>query len=296
MDRLLSWVAIFCLLLAGVAEGDSSGRKAGFLLLREGMGARAEAMGGAYTAEVGDQTAAYWNPAGVAALQGKDFLLAHQRSFQGIQQSYAGWAYGNQKRGLALSLGLYSVGGLEARTGPTAQPLGTFGIYDVNAGFSYAQRFGSRLYAGFSVRALHEAIEAERASGVGVDLGVLYQTGIEGVTVGVAYLNLGRMEKLATSRVPLPRTFRAGLAASRGKVTGTLDLRLPEEGASGVHTGLEYRVHPALFLRGRYRSGNDVRDWSFGVGLQRRNWRVEYAFVPGALGLEGSHRVAVGIR
>ena len=33
-----------------------------------------------------------------------------------------------------------------------------------------------------------------------------------------------------------------------------------------------------------------------GVGLQRRNWRVEYAFVPGALGLEGSHRVAVGIR
>ena len=55
------------------------------MLLREGVGARAAAMGEAQTAVVGEQTAAFWNPAGVAAMQGKHFILAHHRSFPGDQ-------------------------------------------------------------------------------------------------------------------------------------------------------------------------------------------------------------------
>ena len=56
------------------AEASASARKVGFVLLREGVGARAAAMGEAQTAVVGEQTAAFWNPAGVAAMQGKHFV------------------------------------------------------------------------------------------------------------------------------------------------------------------------------------------------------------------------------
>jgi hypothetical protein len=292
------YILLFFSIIAfwSTVEGASSGREVGFLLLREGIGARAEAMGGAYTAVTGDQTSTFWNPAGVAALKGKDFLLSHHRSFQGINQSYAGWAFGNERRGVGLSLGLYSVGGIEARTGPSSKPLGTFGIYDVNAGLTYGQRIGQSFFAGFSVRALHEAIGPERASGLGLDFGGMYRTGIEGLMVGATYRNMGRMEALDAVRTPLPGTFRAGAAYVRGKVTGSLDLRFPRKGASGVHTGLEYRLREEAFLRAGFRSGIDTRKWSFGLGLNRRNWRVDYAFVLGALGLGGSHRVAVGIR
>ena len=190
-------------------EASASARKAGFLLLREGVGARAAAMGEAQTAVVGEQTAAFWNPAGVAAMQGKHFILAHHRSFQGIKQGYGGWAYGNDRRGLALSLGVYGVGGLEARREPTAIPAGTFSVYDLNAGLSYAQKIGRRVYVGFSVRALHENIGPESAWGMSADGGVLYRLS-EGLMLGAAYRNLGQMEQLDRERTPLPRVFRLG--------------------------------------------------------------------------------------
>ena len=297
--RRFNWMGIWCAVLVlgmGVSEGAVSARKAGFVLLREGVGARAAAMGEAYTAVTGDQTAAFWNPAGVAALKGKDFLLTHHRSFQGIQQAYGGWAYGNEKRGLALSLGVHSVGGLETRTGPSLEPLGTFSVYELSTGLSYGQRFGTRLYGGFSIRALHENIGPESAWGTAVDMGVLYRTGIDGMTVGAAYRNLGRMERLDRERVPLPRTFRLGAALVRGSFTGSMDYRLPKQGKQGVHLGVEYTIKQRLFLRGGYRSGHETRDISFGLGLVRRNWRIAYAYVPTDMDLGGSHRVAVGIR
>jgi hypothetical protein len=124
----------------------------------------------------------------------------------------------------------------------------------------------------------------------------MYRTGFEGLMLGAAYRNLGRMEILDAVRTPLPGTFRAGAAYEHGKLTGSADLRLPRKGATGIHTGLEYRIKPSASLRAGYRSGIDARKWSFGLGLNRRNWRVDYAFVLGAIGLGGSHRVAVGIR
>ena len=283
-------------LCAGQVVAATEVRQTGFVLLREGIGARAAAMGEAYTAVVGDQTAAYWNPAGVAALKGKDFVLMHQKSIQGINQAYGGWAFGNQKRGLALSLGVFSVGGFEKRIEPTVEPLGTFGVYDLNAGFSYAQRIGQKMYFGFNVRALHQNIEAESAWGVGVDLGVLYQTGIPGLMVGATYRNLGRMERLDVERTTLPRTMRLGASYVKNAVTVSGDFRMPEKGDLGANLGLEYVVKERLFLRGGFLTGHDTRSWSLGVGVMRKNWRVDYAFVPVSDGLGSGHRVALGIR
>ncbi len=282
------------LLMACITTAQA--RETGLVLLREGVGPRAAAMGEAYTAVVGDQTAAFWNPAGIALLRKKDFLLAHHQSFQGIGQTYGGWAYGNGRRGLALSLGVHSAGGLETRTGPSTDPLGTFSVYELNGGFSYAQRITDQVTFGWSVRALQETVGPESAWGIGVDLGAMYTSSFPGLTLGAAYRNLGRMEPLDQVRTPLPRTFRAGAAYVRGPVTGSADYRLPKGGSPGIHLGAEYAIRQVLFLRGGYRSGHDTKDVSFGLGLRRRNWRIEYAFVPSALDLGGSHRVAVGIR
>ena len=286
------FIAICCLFSA---EASTSAHKAGFVLLREGVGARAAAMGEAQTAVVGEQTAAFWNPAGVAAMQGKHFILAHHRSFQGIKQGYGGWAYGNDRRGLALSLGVYGAGGLEARREPTATPAGTFSIYDLNAGLSYAQKIGQRIYVGFSVRALHENIGPESAWGMSADGGVLYRLS-ESLVLGASYRNLGRMAQLDQARTPLPRVFRMGTAWFWRTWIATADFRLPAAGNKGANFGLEYGIMGRLFLRGGIQTGHDTRMLSFGMGITRRNWRVDYAFVPASQGLGDSHRIAVGIR
>ncbi len=277
------------------AEASASAHKAGFVLLREGVGARAAAMGEAQTAVVGEQTAAFWNPAGVAAMQGKHFLLAHHRSFQGIKQGYGGWAYGNDRRGLALSLGVYGAGGLEARREPTATPAGTFSVYDLSVGLSYAQKIGQRIYMGFSIRALHENIGPESAWGMSGDGGVLYRLS-ENLMLGASYRNLGRMARLDQERIPLPRVFRMGAAGFWRTWIATADFRLPAVGNKGTNFGLEYGVMGKLFLRGGIQTGHDTRMLSFGLGITRRNLRVDYAFVPASQGLGDSHRIAVGIR
>ena len=76
------FIATCCLFSA---EASASAHKAGFVLLREGVGARAAAMGEAQTAVVGEQTAAFWNPAGVAAMQGKHFILGASPIVSGNQ-------------------------------------------------------------------------------------------------------------------------------------------------------------------------------------------------------------------
>ena len=106
---------------------------------------------------------------------------------------------------MALSLGIYSVSGIEARTGPSAQPQGTFGIYEINTGLTYARRIKEGLYAGTTLRALHESIGPERASGVSVDLGLLYRFENKGLTAGASYRNLGRMEAMDAQRVTSSR-------------------------------------------------------------------------------------------
>nr|HPI73656.1 hypothetical protein [bacterium] len=56
--------------VSGVGTGAAA-------FLEIGVGARAMAMGGAYTSIANDATALYWNPAGIAWMNGVQCELAH---------------------------------------------------------------------------------------------------------------------------------------------------------------------------------------------------------------------------
>jgi hypothetical protein len=68
-------VLTLVLLFAPGAEAYVHKYAAAFL--DTGVGARALAMGGAFVAVADDATAAYWNPAGLAQLEGREFTLMH---------------------------------------------------------------------------------------------------------------------------------------------------------------------------------------------------------------------------
>ncbi len=55
-----------------------------------GIGARANAMGGAFTAVANDASAMYWNPAGIAPLQKYEALFTYTKLFADINLNYFG--------------------------------------------------------------------------------------------------------------------------------------------------------------------------------------------------------------
>jgi hypothetical protein len=86
----------------------SAKRNPGLTFLKIGVGARATAMGSAQAAVAADATSLYWNPAGLALVDGWDFHVSHNEWFQDIRQEYVGVArrWGNHGFGAAFS-GLY---------------------------------------------------------------------------------------------------------------------------------------------------------------------------------------------
>ena len=74
---LLALVLVLCAGQAGATEIFEKVGTIGGQFLKIGIGARATAMGDAYTAIADDATAVYWNPAGIARVQGNVVSFSH---------------------------------------------------------------------------------------------------------------------------------------------------------------------------------------------------------------------------
>ncbi|OGG52167.1 MAG: hypothetical protein A3F84_19370 [Candidatus Handelsmanbacteria bacterium RIFCSPLOWO2_12_FULL_64_10] len=257
-------------------------------------------MGGAGVALTGDQVAAGENPGALATLKGRDFLLTHHELFAGIRQEYAGAAFGNGRRGVGFGFAVRTAGGLERRAGPSAQPLGTFSVYDADFSLRYAQQVAG-VSAGVGVRVVHETVEADGASGVVVDLGGVVRTLASRLTVGAALRNLGRMGALNRSPIRLPLSLRAGAVYRSEFVSGrdhlliASEMDFPRDGDAVFRGGGEYVWRGLLAARVGYEAGRDAQGASFGFGVRRRGWRFDYALTPYRYGLGNAHRVSIGL-
>ena len=147
-------LAVMLILVAGLAQaqGASAGDAAHFL--RNGVGARALGMGGAFVAVANDSTASIWNPAGLSLQPGLKIGASYENQFGGLVTSqFLGGAYVEDTWGAGVSWfnsDLYSVYFLSAATNIEGLSLGASGkLYS----FSYS---------------------SQTANGLGADVGALF--------------------------------------------------------------------------------------------------------------------------
>lgn len=297
MKRIVA-ALVFVLVGAGwcwSAEIHDSAGATGMAFLKMGIGGRASAMGGAYSSVSGDATAGYWNPAGLIGIEGKDVALMHTVWLQGIRGEYAGLAVGNGRRTVGVSMTLQTAGDLERREGPTLEPLGTFGVYDVALTCSYAQRLKPWMDFGVNLKALYEKIHIESASGWAMDIGLLLDIPVEGLQCSFVLRHLGATNKMKAEPIHLPTEIRAGGSYRlRDRLLASIDVSLPNDYWTRVHLGLEYRIGRLLALRTGYQAGSEERKYSAGFGITRGTWRMDYAFMPFYFDLGNTHRVSLG--
>lgn len=290
---------VSCLVLptSSLAEDGT----AGLAFLKLGVGARAIAMGDAYTAVGGDAMSMYWNPAGTVSVDGIDVGLMHAEWFQDIRYEFVGAAKSDGSQGFGLSVvGLY-MDDLERREGPTSEPIGHFGVFDFAFTGNYSRRLTESFDVGCSVKYLHQKIDTEVADGVAADLGAIYRFPmVTGLSAGVSVQNLGPQMSFIEEKFDLPVLFRVGAAygtpvpALNGDLLLSSDAVVPGDGDTKAHFGIEFEYAKMFALRAGYRTGWDNQDISVGFGAKVRGVRIDYAYVPFYSDLGDTHRVSLG--
>lgn len=257
--------------------------------LKIGVGARAEAMGGAFTAQVNDVSALYWNPAGLVAI-GRPQVMFHRTDWiADIHHVFVGigWPVSPRFGALGLSVISLTMDDLEETT--EAEPDGTgrkFQAGDFQFGMAYARQISDRFGVGIHAKFIQETISFSRARAVAIDVGTRYVTNFMGLKIGMAITNFGSemtmkgtdlIRKLKDERLdvgsvpsvntlleakswPLPTAVRIGISwqpLGPGGAIGTDALSLtvnadyfdPRDFKPYYNVGVEATFYQMLFLR-----------------------------------------------
>ena len=296
-------LGLLCILgaYAGTAHAQA---EAGAQSLLIAPGARSDGMGRAFVAVANDANAVWWNPGGLAFTTGHDISTMYTKlvpdladdvfySYTSYAQHVEGWG------GLGFSLGYLSYGQSQG-TDPDGNPTGTFTSYEVAPTIAYGTELMKNMGFGVSLKLVRvdlapASVTTDQKKGSGTtfaaDLGALYKLPKWKSSVGLAIQNLGpNISYIDVDQSdPLGRNVKAGIAvtpfeteAYRVMLVADVNKSLLPHGAWIENGGAEFEFNRLLALRAGYvyDPRGTVKDMTYGLGLNFRGIRVDYASVP----------------
>ena len=282
------------------AQASSNEGTSGLSFLKFGTGAKALGMGEAFTAQSGDVTSAWWNPAGLSGIEGIQVSFTHNQWFQDITVEHFASALNFGKNTLGLNLSMVKVPDIQVREGPTEKPMAWFDAHDMAFSFSFARNIIEGFALGLSAKWLYEKIDIYSASGLGFDLGGIYSP-IEKLKFGLSVLNLGPKMKFEKEEFSLPAQYKVGVNYFVEKknlnsdFTFALDLVKPRDDEVKIHLGVEYGLYQTLKIRLGYQTGYDEKDFSFGLGTKFKKYSIDYGYLPYKSDLGSVHSISLNI-
>jgi hypothetical protein len=287
------------LALPGYAKGPGT---TAVEFLKEGVGARETAMGGAGSALTRDASALFGNPAALALLKVRSVTLLHSGDSQSTVYDHGAYAQGvGRWWGVGAGVQRLSAGSLD-RVDETGSQTGSFTPADTAFVLGVARRAGP-LSVGLSVKGVQSKI-LDTASTVAGSVGVIWP-GLGGgkLSLALAIEDVGEEFSYALESAKLPTAYRAGVGVSLSKAwVAGLDAVVPQGGDTArVAVGTEYGVVKndrfSLAARAGYNTrsageADGLTGASLGLGVGVKGVVVDYAFLPlGDLGV--NNRVSV---
>jgi len=295
------------LLLIAIAGGtcfasfssDDAGTS-GAQFLKLGSGARAAAMGGAFTAVPGDPNAACWNPAGLNSAQSRSLSLMQASWFQDISYQWAAYVQPLKTVTLGAAVQYLSYGSIKQLDASGTEG-SSFSPADMAVTVSAAKKlFGVDM--GLNLKYISSKI-LNTATAYAADLGAQYKF-CPKLTGGLVVQNIGTKIKFDTEDDPLPLNVKIGaFYRIRDNWSAALDLNAPIDNAVYAAVGTEYtrEVGKSFILAGRAGYSSNPRDlgglsgMSLGFGAAYRGYDLDYAYVPfGDLGI--TNRVSLSFK
>ena len=218
-------------------------RGANFLEI--GVGARAQALGGAFTSLASGASAMYWNPAGIASMDGVIAAFTSTRLFDDldIDHSFAAVGIPFAGGGIGLSYIRLSSGDIprtneDFPAGDDPQFGSTFEWAGTAIGLHYGRRLTDRLQVGFSGKIITEGLDNASATWWGIDVGTIFNTGLYGITLGAVLANIGPSASIEGGLVNQRVTAREAFPVSLPIEFATVSYQLPTTFRFSVLTNL----------------------------------------------------------
>jgi hypothetical protein len=269
------------MVLSAVAFADGIGA---FSAFKNGVGARALAMGGAFVAVCNDSTAMVWNPAGLAQLS--DTRLAGMSTDLyglGITQQFVGATTSFANLGIGLGWERAAIDGQEAGIG--GEPGNAFTWTENAIIGSLATNVLDVAMAGANVKYyMADSGLGDSATGFGFDLGLLVSLG-DMFTIGVNAMDLAGSSITWDSGAEdiVSGLYKAGLALSLAdsKFMLAADVDFDGTDLSETHVGMEFQLIDELALRGGVVLTNNFQDYylTVGAGINVAGLYVDAAYI-----------------
>lgn len=292
MKNLL--MAAAALLLALPSSADEVYRDAGagaYSFLKIDPGARAAALGGTGLLNSGE-LAVFTNPALLPSINSGGVSAGHNQWLGDATQNFLAWNFGLGGINCALGTRFLHVGDLEMREEASSEPVTTFSAWDISIHGAAGISLGM-FDLGLGLKVMREKIWTETSSGFALDAGVIVHP-MQRLAFAAAVQHLGPSVTMTDDDFRLPTTWRVGgiytMRLPLGEAALSLETGKPLDNQLYAGGGLEYSPRDWLHLRLGYRTGDDTRDVTSGLGLSAGSWKLDYAFVPTDYSLGAVHR------
>jgi hypothetical protein len=259
---------------------------------RIGVGARPLGMGGAFAAVADDAFSAYWNPAGVAELDGFEFGTMYATMSLDRTFGFANYAHGfDGGWGIAVSWTTFRVEGIEERDS-TGALLREFEDVESAYCLSLAKRLESNLSLGVNVKyTTHELHEAS-AGGPGFDAGLKLKLG-DHLTAAFVAQDMGtKLDGDFNDEFPVNLRAGSSLSLIDSRLVLAFDWEKTLEYTSKFHGGAEVWIVDSVAAR----AGYDDEQFTAGVSFSYSRFRIDYGFCADKLEEGHTHRFSVLFR
>jgi hypothetical protein len=340
--KIFTFILFFALIFSfasasDVTQGSSAGEfvkvgAAGSQFLKIDLGARANGMGGAYGAVANDLTSIYWNPAGLADVRAISANFSYTQWFANFNHMFAAVSMPlGENFTTALHMVSFGCNNIEITTMDVSEGTQTYySVNDLAVGLSLSGYLTEEFSFGVTAKYISNSFANLNANGISFDVGTMYKTGIQGITLGFSIHNLGPEMQFSgqnlnttvklnnsldaapldaqylSSSYSIPLTFRAGISSEvyndeTNRILGALDFVTQSDSKEQYILGAEYTWNSILSLRGGYKIGSDQLGLAGGVGINYIgggfSGQVDYSIAPTKdLGLVNRISVALNIK
>ncbi|HAM39319.1 MAG: hypothetical protein A2474_04705 [Elusimicrobia bacterium RIFOXYC2_FULL_34_12] len=242
-------------------------------------------MAEAYTSVSDDLYGLYYNPAGMTNIKREFTCMYYQQSDANISYGLIGYGQNIKNIGvLASSLLFYDAGKIEWQ-----DSIGNISNFNLQRDYLFTLGFCretfKNVYLGINTKYYYSTmIEKYSATAYAIDTGILYKTPIKRLSVGTVLQNTGTPIKYISYSDPMPTTIRFGIAyklklPKNSDLTVAFDILKPNDNIIKKNAGIEYFLNNTIALRGGYKFGYDLENYSMGFGLKLTFFEIDYSVI-----------------